>query len=195
MASIGILLCGGAARRFGGDKLLAGADPIAPRAARHLAAAVGRVIAVVPPGRAALSRALEAAGCHVLESDRTALGMGASLAAAVAASADAEGWIVGLGDMPSVAPRTIAMVRDALQAGALIAAPFDAQGRRGHPVGFAAALRAELLALTGDVGARDILAHHKASIIPIVTSDPGIFVDVDTPEDLRRLESGPASAA
>lgn len=189
MACIGILLCGGSASRFGADKLLAGTDPIAPRAARNLLEGAGEVLAVVPPGRAALSRALEAAGCRVLESERTALGMGSSLAAAVEASAQADGWIVALGDMPAVLPRTIAMVKGALEAGALIAAPFDGEGRRGHPVGFAAQLRDDLLGLRGDVGAREVIARHAAEVMPLPSDDPGICVDIDTPGDLRRLEA------
>ena len=189
MAAIGLLLCGGAARRFGADKLLAGIDPVAPRAARNLVDGAGRALAVVPPGRATLSRALADAGCRVLESDRTALGMGASIAAGVAASADADGWIVALGDMPAIEPRTIAMVRAALESGALIAAPFDGGSRRGHPVGFSAALRGELLALQGDAGAREIVARHVSDVVLLPTADPGIFIDIDTPEDLRRLES------
>lgn len=189
MAAIGILLCGGNASRFGADKLLAGADPIAPRAARNLIAGAGEALAVVPAGRAGLSRALEIAGCRVFETDRTALGMGASLAAAVEASAHADGWIVALGDMPAIEPRTIAMVKVALQGGALIAAPCDGGDRRGHPVGFSAALRDELLALRGDVGARDVIAHHKSAVVLLPTDDHGIFVDIDTPGDLRRLQA------
>ena len=189
MACVGILLCGGSASRFGGEKLLAGAEPIAARAARNLLEGAGRVLAVVPVGRVELSRALETAGCRVLESDRTALGMGSSLAAAVEASVDAGGWIVALGDMPAVAPRTIAMVKGALESGALIAAPVDGEGRRGHPVGFAAALRDELLALRGDVGAREIIQRHVSRVELLRCDDPGIFLDIDTPEDLRRLEA------
>ena len=94
MDCIGILLCGGSARRFGADKLLAGGDPIAVRAARNLMQGVAHALAVVPPGRVALARALESAGCQVLETDRTTLGMGSSLAAGIEASLAAGGWIV-----------------------------------------------------------------------------------------------------
>lgn len=185
-----LLLCGGSGSRFGGDKLLAGEEPLAARAARHLIAGAGAALAVIPVGAGALRALLEAAGCEVLESDRTASGMGATLAAGIAASARADGWIVALGDMPAIAPRTIAEVRRRLEAGALLAAPFDARGRRGHPVGFSARLRDELLALDGDVGARDIVARHAAEIAAIESDDPGIFIDVDTRADLDRLASG-----
>ena len=184
---VGLLLCGGAARRFGADKLMAGEPPVAVRAARNLLAGVKRVLAVVPLEHASLREALEAAGCEILETDRTARGMGASLAAAVEAAAGADAWIVALGDMPAVNPDTIVALRHALESGARIAAPFDAGGRRGHPVGFAADLRGELLALDGDVGARSLLERHAEVIERVVSDDAGIFVDIDTPQDLAAL--------
>lgn len=183
-----ILLCGGAARRFGAHKLLAGDEPIVARAARHLIEGAGHALAVIPVGDAPLRAVLEPLGCEVLESDRTPRGMGASLAAGVQATAHAAGWIVALGDMPLVRPDTIRRVKRALQEGAALAAPFDAQGRRGHPVGFAAALREELLALDGDMGARELIRRRADALERLRLDDPGIFVDIDTPEDLRELE-------
>jgi molybdenum cofactor cytidylyltransferase len=183
----GILLCGGAGRRFGVNKLLAGEEPIVARAARSLKAGAGNAIAVIPLKRPRLRRVLEAEGCAILESDRTPEGMGASLAAGISAAAGADGWIVALGDMPMVDPKTIDAVRRALERGAPMAAPYDRAGRRGHPVGFSRALRAELLELGGDVGARDVLARHADMVERIVTDDPGIFVDIDTKEDLEEL--------
>lgn len=146
------------------------------------------MLAVIPIGRAELRAVLEGAGCEALETDRTSSGMGASLAAGVEATASASGWIVALGDMPRLRPETIRAVKDALERGARIAAPFDARGLRGHPVGFSKELREELLRLDGDVGAREVLARHADSVERITTGDPGIFVDVDTREDLERLE-------
>jgi molybdenum cofactor cytidylyltransferase len=182
-----VLLCGGAGRRFGGDKLLAGTPPIGERAALNLREAVGGVLAVVPAGSAALAELLERAGCEVLATDRTSRGMGASLAAAIEASSGRHGWIVALGDMPAVSPATIRAVADALARGASLAAPFDAEsGKRGHPVGFSAALRPELLALDGDTGARGVLERHADRMVRVVVRDPGIFVDIDTVEDLQR---------
>jgi len=192
----GLLLCGGAAARFGGPKLLAAipgeesAGPLAARAARSLREGAGNALAIVPVGAGALRAALEAAGCEVMESDRTARGMGASIAAAVAATDRADGWIVALGDMPLVASATVRAVRDAVAGGALIAAPvLAATGVRGHPVGFAAALRAELLALDADVGARAILERHRDAVRLIRTDDAGIAVDLDTRDQLEALRS------
>ena len=187
----GILLCGGAGRRFGVNKLLAGEEPIAAVAARNLKAGAGNVLAVIPLRRPELRKVLEAEGCAILESERTSEGMGASLAAGIAAAAGAQGWIVALGDMPRVAPTTIESIVRALQRGAPMAAPYDRTGRRGHPVGFSQAVRDDLLELGGDVGARDVLARHADMVERIVTDDAGIFVDIDTKEDLEDLSQAP----
>lgn len=185
----GVLLCGGVASRFGSNKLLAvpaGAPaPLAVLAARNLIAGAGNAMAVLRPGDAPLREALEAEGCVVLESTACRDGIGASLAAAVAATRDADGWIVALGDMPFIEPQTIQAVRAQLEIGALIAAPVDmATGERGHPVGFACTLRDELLALHGDVGARAVVARHHDEVVPVPVRDAGILLDIDTPAAL-----------
>src|SRR5712664_99332 len=105
----GLLLCGGAATRFGSEKLLV------VLAARNLIAGAGNALAVIRPGARELRDALERAGCAVVESENCARGIGESLAAAVAASHDAAGWIVALGDMPYVRPATVEAVRAQLE--------------------------------------------------------------------------------
>jgi molybdenum cofactor cytidylyltransferase len=146
----------------------------------------GNALAVIRPGDGALRYALTQEGCTVLESERSREGMGESLADGISATRDAAGWIVALGDMPFIAPRTVALVRAQLEIGALLAAPVDAQGRRGHPVGFGSTLREALLALRGDTGARLVVSHHHDELVPVPVDDPGIFIDIDTPEALAR---------
>ena len=195
----GLLLCGGAATRFGSDKLLAipggqggGGESIVVMAARNLIAGAGNALAVVRPGSGALRAALEGAGCEVVESERCVHGIGESLAAGVAASRDAAGWIVALGDMPFVHPESVRAVRAQLEIGASIAAPLNAvSGERGHPVGFASTLREELLALKGDQGARSVIARHHDELVPVPVDDPGIAIDIDRPEELQRVTTWP----
>jgi molybdenum cofactor cytidylyltransferase len=185
----GLLLCGGTSSRFGADKLCVPVDgtPLVARSASNLMQGVGNVLAVVPTGKTGLHAILEAAGCEILESPHTVRGLGASLAAGVAASPDAEGWIVALGDMPFVQAGTIAAVKGRLAQGALIAAPvLRASRQRGHPVGFSRALAAELAAADGDEGARAVIAAHRAQVVLIEVDDPGIVKDIDTPADLAR---------
>ena len=184
----GILLGGGAGKRFGGAKLLAASPvdptPIGVRAALSLVAGAGNALAVVRAGDVALAAALREGGCEVLESADCARGLGASLAAAVKASADANGWVVALADMPRILPATHRAVTQALARGAKLAAVVDAEGRRGHPVGFASDLFADLAALDGDEGARQVIERHRAWLEIVRVDDPGIFFDIDTPGDL-----------
>ncbi len=109
--------------------------------------------------------------------------MGASLAAGIAAAGGADGFVVALADMPWVAPATIRLVVEALRGGASIAAP-RYQGKRGHPVGFGATHRAELVALAGDHGARAIVDAHTEVLRLVDVDDVGTLADVDVPGDL-----------
>jgi molybdenum cofactor cytidylyltransferase len=113
--------------------------------------------------------------------------MGHSLVCGVRALTHAAGWIVALADMPRVRPETIATLVARLRAGARIAVPVW-DGRRGHPVGFSASCRDELLALRGDSGARALLERHAADVVRVPVDDPGVVQDVDTLEDAARLK-------
>jgi molybdenum cofactor cytidylyltransferase len=109
--------------------------------------------------------------------------MGASLAHAVAAERGADGWVIALADMPGITPATIKSVLGALEQGALMVAP-QFQGQRGHPVGFGADLRSELLVLDGDQGARAVLEKHRDAVKLIECDDPGVIYDIDRKGDV-----------
>ena len=187
---IGILLAAGRGTRFGGAKLLARVgdgdlpgESIGVVALRHLRLAVPEVVAVVHTDDHALASALGANGARIVRCDDADEGMGVSLACAVRAAPRAQGWVVALADMPWIAPATIVRVADAVAGGAVIAAPFH-RGDRGHPVGFGTACYDPLVALTGDEGAKRVVAAHRDRIARIDVDDPGILRDVDTPADL-----------
>ena len=185
MSIVGILLAAGSATRFGSDKLshrLPHGVSIAAQAARHLHSVVPEVFAVVKPGADALAAALSE-HCAIVVCDNAAEGMGASLACGVRAAGKAEGYVVALADMPFVRGTSIAAVRDALAAGAAIAAPYF-RARRGHPVGLSGAFYDELLAAKGDHGARQLLADNERRLVKIPVGDPGVVRDIDTPDDL-----------
>ena len=114
---------------------------------------------------------------------QTALGMGYSIAAGVGARPDAGGWLILPGDMPRVQPETLQRVARELAAHAVVFAQY--KGRRGHPVGFSGELYSELVALTGDEGARRVIARYPAFALNV--DDPGVLVDVDTVADLDSL--------
>ena len=184
------MLAAGSASRFGSDKLrheLPHGVSIAVQSARHLRMELDRVLAVVRPESAELSQALKNEGCEIVVCENAAEGMGASLACAARAVADsfpeADGYLIALADMPFLRRTTIAAVRDALAAGAPIAAPYF-RARRGHPVAMSKKFLDQLLALKGDEGAKQVLAANAQAIVKIPVGDPGAIRDIDTPGDL-----------
>ncbi|SAK54837.1 MobA-like protein [Caballeronia temeraria] len=186
----GILLAAGLGTRFDPsglqNKLLAtlpGGTPVVFQSARRLLAVSAEVIAVVRPGAEKLADVLNEAGCNVIFSADAERGMGATLAAAVRATSEADGWLVTLGDMPWIEASSYEAVARALDGGEALAAPFY-HGKRGHPVGFGLVHREALAALDGDAGARGIFTTHKPFAVAV--DDPNVLRDVDLPSDLAQ---------
>lgn len=194
---VGILLAAGVGRRFDPTgrrlKLLEPAPagrhagvPLALASARNLLQALGHVCAVVRPAQDASQQRLHAlladAGCELVICENADDGMGTSLASGIQASANAAGWVIALADMPAIEPGSIRAVAQAINDGYDTAAAFFGE-RRGHPVGFAAALYTDLSALSGDDGAKAVLAAqppHRVSV-----ADRGVLLDMDTPDGLK----------
>lgn len=181
-----ILLAAGSSRRFGGQKLLAPwrGRPLYEHALEALLAspAVTEIIVVVQPGFAVPPARQR---CRFIENPEHAEGMGASLRAGVrAAPADAEAYLVALADMPRITPELVAaLVAGHAAAGRPIMVPVHG-GRRGHPVVMGRELREALLAVTGDVGAREIIRAHPGWVAELETADEAVVFDVDLPADL-----------
>lgn len=201
----GIVLLAGRGRRFGADKRwlpLPDGRPMAQSGVEALRETVDRTLVVLRPGDSALAAVLGACGATVVHNTRPESGMGAGIAAAVAASADASGWLIMPGDLPLLKADTCRAVAVALSGGAWLAAPVCG-GRRGHPVGFAAKLRSELLALgqggapDGAGGARSVLSTHRERLQRLEVEDEGCHFDIDHPrawqEAVSRLSAAPAA--
>ncbi len=197
-----IVLAAGASRRFGSDKLLhqvvreGVALPLAAHSLLPWLEAFGQITVVIRPAAEAFCREIEAALGNARSAEirweicrEAAQGMSASLVSGINANRSAAGWLIGLADMPAVPAMAIAGVRDALLGGARLAAPFCG-GRRGHPVGFAAHYRDELLLLQGDAGARHVLKRDSADVAEVRIDDKGILADVDVSGDLLRISDG-----
>ncbi|WP_411392051.1 NTP transferase domain-containing protein [Pseudomonas sp. MPB23] len=168
------------------DKLLAdcvGLDGVTrPVIEQVLMNLPGRVVnrwLVTAPEHTEIIRLAQAYGCQVLL--LRSAGMGDSIAAAVAASGSADGWLVVLGDMPFIQSSSIERVIEAAAVDA-ISVPVHA-GEYGHPVAFGRDFGPHLMALTGDRGAKPLFA--QASVREVDVADPGIFWDVDVPQLLQ----------
>ena len=118
------------------------------------------------------------------------LGMGASIATGVAARPQAGGWLVLPGDMPMVKASTLLQVAAGLAQHAVVYAQY--RGRRGHPVAFGAELFSDLVQLSGDEGARRVMARYPS--LGIEVDDPGVLMDVDTEADLAALRAAAANS-
>lgn len=180
-----VVLAAGAGRRFGagGHKLLQplGSDTVLSETIRH-AVETGFPVAVVTTQALAPAAApwIATRDLVVLSEADAARGVGHSIAAGVVAHAGAPGWLVLPGDMPLIRSETIAAVGRALEHHPVAFAQY--QGRRGHPVGFGSELYSELMALSGDEGARRVVARYPS--VAVHVDDPGVLIDVDTEADL-----------
>ena len=121
-----------------------------------------------------------------------ATGLASSLKVGVAAlPGHASGALVLLGDMPNISPSVLARLRSAFEArpSALAVIPVFA-GQRGNPVLLSRALFSELAKLQGDEGARRLLKNvNVAELVSVEFGDEAVTLDVDTPEDLARVET------
>ncbi|UAN45095.1 nucleotidyltransferase family protein [Serratia sp. JSRIV001] len=113
-------------------------------------------------------------------------GLGESIAAGVAATADWDGWLIHLADMPFVSPQIFVQVAAALSQHNIVRPSF--QHQPGHPVGFTAILRKQLCALRGDNGARELLSSH-GQVHLLHLDKPSIVQDIDLPSQLVANES------
>ncbi len=180
-----VLLAAGFARRFGSQKLLArlpGGESVIAASVGNLRPHSDRLI-VVTGADPALDDVLHGLDCTIVKNPRAEEGMGASIAAGIAASRDSDGWLIALADMPFLQPNSVAAVKNALSPGSIVVPA--CRGRQGHPVGFGSAFGDALAALQGDRGARALLALHPDCVKVLEVADEGILRDIDLPTDLR----------
>ena len=115
-----------------------------------------------------------------------AAGMSGSLRAALEAVPDeVAGALICLGDMPHVTAEHTARLVEAFEDGdepAICVATHD--GKRGNPSLWHRDFFAEMRAIEGDAGARDLIGKYAESVVEVEMADPGVLRDVDTPEAL-----------
>jgi molybdenum cofactor cytidylyltransferase len=108
------------------------------------------------------------------------------------ADARSQALAVLLGDQPFIGAELIDRVAEAfLSAGVPLARPVypDAGGRPGHPVFLARRVWPQIEELSGDQGARVLLAARPDRVLEVpVAGDPPL--DVDTWQDYQRVASG-----
>ena len=99
---------------------------------------------------------------------------------------DAEAFMVLLGDQPLIETRVIDRLIDSYREGGKSIVIPVCNGKRGHPVIFAARFREELLAI-GNQGAREVLHRHAGVIFEVPIDSPHVLMDMDTPQDYQKV--------
>ena len=185
-----IILAAGQSRRMGSaNKLLATFDgePLVRRTVQAAIASKADPVIVVTGHMAdRVTAALAGLDIEITHNPDFGGGLATSLRAGLAAvPAAASGALVMLADMPGVSAAVIDKLIGAFSSaeGRSIVLP-TAAGKRGNPVLWSRAYFPELMALTGDTGARHLLAEHDDAVT-VVEIGAAVAVDVDTPEALK----------
>ena len=98
---------------------------------------------------------------------------------------DSAGAVLFLVDHPVVEAATIEALVSSFAPNRIVVPVFD--GRRGHPVLFAAEVLQEILALPPSQGANIVVRRVPGRIVEVAVDSPGILIDVDTPEEFEKL--------
>ena len=185
-----MVLAAGRSTRMGAgpSKVLWSIDG-APMVARVVdalsAAALAEVVVVTGHQAEAVQAALTGRAARLVYNPAFAAGLSTSLRAGITALGRVDAAVVALADMPWLRPEHVrALVAAFARRGQICAPVFE--GRRGNPVLWPARFFGPLTTLSGDEGARRLLAEYGAQVEGVPVSDAGVLRDVDDPIDLAR---------
>lgn len=188
-----LMMAAGQSRRMGSvNKLMADVDgaPMVRRAAESaLSAKVDRMVVVTGHEQERIRHALTGLDVSFVHNPDFADGLSGSLRRGIQAVASlspaVDGCLVCLGDMPQVTSHNLDRLIAAFDPleGRAICVPTH-NGKRGNPVLWGATFFDEMANVAGDVGARHLIGEHSEQVCEIAISDPGVLLDIDTPEAL-----------
>ncbi len=192
MSTAVAILAGGRGSRLGGGAskpLLEwrGRPLVSWAADAALASGLAPVLVVVGYRGDEVHAALAGRDLLVVDNSEWEEGIASSLRAALAALdpvPDVEAVAVGLADQPLVSATAYARLAAADGDAPIRAARYD--GRPGNPVWLARSLWPEAMQLRGDTGARTLM--RDGTVEWIDCTDTGSAADIDTLEDLERLQ-------
>jgi nicotine blue oxidoreductase len=193
-AVAGLLLAAGSGSRYGRPKALVELDGelLVTRGVRLLESGGCSSVLVVLGAAADQVRARlgEEALPDIVVADDWASGMGASLRAGLTALPEtAAACVIALVDQPLVGAEAVVRLRAAHAAGA-VAAVATYAGHPRNPVLLDRSVWAEVAsAADGDAGARAWLRAHPERVTAVPCDGTGSSYDIDTPDDLRRVQS------
>jgi molybdenum cofactor cytidylyltransferase len=172
---------------MGRPKQLAELDgrPLLEHVLAALAAApLDRVVVALGAHAGTILERVDLHGAEPLVVEGYRAGMGEVLARAAAALGEPDAVVVCLGDQPLVGTAVVAALVAAWRAGAgpVVTAAYG--GRHGNPKLFDRTVLAELGKLSGDAGARELLAAHPEWVTAVEVGSLGDDADVDDEDGL-----------
>jgi molybdenum cofactor cytidylyltransferase len=188
----GILLAAGESRRMGYPKplLKIGTLTFIEQASAAMLEAVARLVIVVGAWSDLVRPKIPADRRIVTVENRDwSRGQLSSLKVGIrAVSGAADAVLVHLTDHPLVRPATFREMtrRYESQSGQRQILIARSGGRRGHPVIFSKSIFDELLLASDSVGAKQVVNRDPNRVAYLDIDDPGIGLDLDTPDDLAR---------
>jgi molybdenum cofactor cytidylyltransferase len=196
-----VVLAAGRSTRMGAsNKLVAeiGGKPLVRICVEQaLASRAKPVIVVTGHQRERVEEALGGLPVRLVHNPHFADGLGTSLRAGIVTlPADVDGVVVCLGDMPQVDAALIDRLIAAFdpEKGALAVMP-SINGQRGNPVLWARRFFADLIAIEGDVGARNLIKRYGEAVVEVPVENKGVLTDVDTPEAFTAVKAEIEGAA
>jgi molybdenum cofactor cytidylyltransferase len=163
--------------------------PMVARVVDNVLASHARpVVVVTGHERERVETALAGRPVRFAHAEDYAEGLSASLKAGLTTlPADIDGVVVCLGDMPLVPGPFIDRLIAAFdpEEGRAIAMP-TFRGKQGNPMLWSREFLPEMMAITGDVGARHLVGKHADRVVEVEMADDAVLKDFDTAEALRK---------
>ncbi len=185
-----LVLAAGRSSRFGrGNKLLVALDGrllLAHVVGAVVASRLKPVIVVIGHESEQMKQVLKGYDIVLVHNRDYTGGLSTSLRRGLAAlPQDIDAVLICLADMPAITADHIGRLvgRFDPAQGRCIGVP-TYHGKRGNPVLWDKRFLLEMSAITGDIGARELVATHTDFVYEVEMPDRAVLIDIDTPADL-----------
>jgi len=180
-----IVLAAGKSRRFGSSKMnhrLADGKMILSKTIEQYQK-VFTDVSVVVPNDAKVSQIAADLSTNLVTVESSSQGMSHSLMAGIESKSNADAWMVVLADMPYVRVDTISMLSKSVNVDNIVVPICHYQ--QGNPVTFGRNFKKDLMSLTGDVGAKQVIKNNTLSVSEVKVRDEGVLLDIDRIGDVQ----------